>query len=116
MTVAVGILGVVAGAEAARRYKKINAQADPIICAVGLLASAPCLYLAIMLAQESLVATYVSSVEIFCVWQGFPTPCGLGGVFGIQSAPLSLRQRLGNVTNAGIDSLAAFCTPVFAQL
>ncbi|XP_077167573.1 protein spinster homolog 3 [Paroedura picta] len=59
MTVATGILGVVAGAEAARRYKKINAQADPIICAVGLLASAPCLYLAIMLAQESIVATYI---------------------------------------------------------
>ncbi|KAL8198849.1 UNVERIFIED_CONTAM: hypothetical protein K2H54_026200 [Gekko kuhli] len=59
MTVAMGILGVVAGAEAARRYKKINAQADPIICAVGLLASAPCLYLAIMLAPESIVATYI---------------------------------------------------------
>nr|XP_056720969.1 protein spinster homolog 3-like [Euleptes europaea] len=59
MTVAVGILGVVTGAEAARRYKKINAQGDPIICAVGLLASAPCLYLAIMLAQDSIVATYI---------------------------------------------------------
>ncbi|XP_060115625.1 protein spinster homolog 3-like [Heteronotia binoei] len=59
MTVGVGILGVVAGAEAARRYKKINPQADPIICAVGLLASAPCIYLAIMLAQESIVATYI---------------------------------------------------------
>ncbi|XP_054857808.1 protein spinster homolog 3 [Eublepharis macularius] len=59
MTVAVGILGVVIGAEAARRYKKINAQADPIICAVGMIASAPCLYLAIMLAQESLVVTYI---------------------------------------------------------
>ncbi|XP_048374556.1 protein spinster homolog 3-like [Sphaerodactylus townsendi] len=59
MTVAVGILGVVTGAEAARRYKRINEQADPIICAVGLLASAPCLYLAIMLAQDSIVATYI---------------------------------------------------------
>ncbi|XP_053131239.1 protein spinster homolog 3 [Hemicordylus capensis] len=59
MTIATGILGVVSGAKAARRYKKVNAKADPLICALGLLASAPCLYLAIMLAGESIMATYI---------------------------------------------------------
>ncbi|KAK9412446.1 protein spinster 3-like [Crotalus adamanteus] len=34
ITIATGILGVIVGAEAARRYKKINAKADPIICAI----------------------------------------------------------------------------------
>ncbi|XP_061460744.1 protein spinster homolog 3-like isoform X2 [Rhineura floridana] len=59
MTIATGILGVVVGAEAARRFKKINAMADPLICALGLLTSTPSMYLAIMLAQESIVATYI---------------------------------------------------------
>ncbi|XP_042298141.1 protein spinster homolog 3 isoform X2 [Sceloporus undulatus] len=59
ITIATGILGVVTGAEAARRYKKINAKADPLICALGSLTSAPCMYLAIMLAQESILATYI---------------------------------------------------------
>ncbi|XP_060613629.2 protein spinster homolog 3 [Anolis sagrei] len=59
ITIATGILGVVTGAEAARRYKKVNAKADPLICALGSLASAPCMYLAIMLAQDSILATYI---------------------------------------------------------
>uniref|UniRef100_A0A8D2LP76 Sphingolipid transporter 3 (putative) n=1 Tax=Varanus komodoensis TaxID=61221 RepID=A0A8D2LP76_VARKO len=59
MTIATGILGVIAGAEAARRYRKINPKADPLICALGSLTSAPCIYLAIILAQESTVATYI---------------------------------------------------------
>ncbi|XP_063002493.1 protein spinster homolog 3 [Elgaria multicarinata webbii] len=59
ITIATGILGVVSGAEAARRYKKVNAKADPLICALGSLASAPCIYLGIMLAQQSIVATYI---------------------------------------------------------
>ncbi|KAL7987013.1 hypothetical protein Chor_005932 [Crotalus horridus] len=59
ITIATGILGVIVGAEAARRYKKINAKADPIICAVGLLSSAPCMYLAIMMAEKSIVVAYI---------------------------------------------------------
>ncbi|XP_066491111.1 protein spinster homolog 3 [Tiliqua scincoides] len=59
VTIATGILGVILGAEAARRYKKINARADPLICAVGLLTSAPCMYLAVMLAQDSILAAYI---------------------------------------------------------
>uniref|UniRef100_A0A6J0V4H9 Protein spinster homolog 3 isoform X2 n=1 Tax=Pogona vitticeps TaxID=103695 RepID=A0A6J0V4H9_9SAUR len=59
ITIATGILGVVIGAEAARRYKKINAKADPLICALGSLTSAPCMYLAIILAQDSILTTYI---------------------------------------------------------
>ncbi|XP_034277230.1 protein spinster homolog 3-like isoform X2 [Pantherophis guttatus] len=59
ITIATGILGVVIGAEAARRYKKVNTKADPLICAVGLLSSSPCMYLAIMLAGKSIVAAYI---------------------------------------------------------
>nr|XP_034995870.1 protein spinster homolog 3-like [Zootoca vivipara] len=59
ITIATGIFGVLVGAEAARRFKKTNAMADPLICAVGLLASSPSMYLAIMLAQESIIATYI---------------------------------------------------------
>ncbi|ETE64195.1 Protein spinster-like 3, partial [Ophiophagus hannah] len=59
ITIATGILGVVIGAEAARRYKKVNTKADPLICAVGLFSSSPCMYLAIMLAEKSIVAAYI---------------------------------------------------------
>lgn len=60
MTVVTGIIGVILGAEAARRYKKVNPRAEPLICASSLLATAPCLYLALVLAPTTLVASYVS--------------------------------------------------------
>lgn len=55
-----GIIGVVLGAEASRRYKKVNSRAEPLICASSLLAAAPCLYLALILAPTTLLASYVS--------------------------------------------------------
>ncbi|XP_039363474.1 protein spinster homolog 3 isoform X2 [Mauremys reevesii] len=58
ITIATGIVGVITGAAVARRYKKINTKADPLICAVGMFSSAPFLYLSIMLAARSIVATY----------------------------------------------------------
>ncbi|EMP41056.1 Protein spinster like protein 3 [Chelonia mydas] len=59
ITIGTGIVGVITGAEVARRYKKINTKADPLICAVGMFSSAPCLYLSIMLAKQSILATYI---------------------------------------------------------
>uniref|UniRef100_A0A8C3SU94 Sphingolipid transporter 3 (putative) n=1 Tax=Chelydra serpentina TaxID=8475 RepID=A0A8C3SU94_CHESE len=59
ITIVTGIVGVITGAGVARRYKKINAKADPLICAVGMFSSAPCLYLSIMLATQSILATYI---------------------------------------------------------
>ncbi|XP_075422614.1 protein spinster homolog 1 [Ascaphus truei] len=54
-----GILGVGAGVEISKRYRKINPRADPLVCALGLLSSAPFLFLAVACADRSLVATYI---------------------------------------------------------
>ncbi|XP_069840537.1 protein spinster homolog 1 [Dendropsophus ebraccatus] len=59
ITVATGILGVGAGVEISKRYRKINPRADPIVCACGMLSSAPFLYLSLVFAESSLVATYI---------------------------------------------------------
>ncbi|XP_075181497.1 protein spinster homolog 1-like [Anomaloglossus baeobatrachus] len=59
LTVVAGIIGVVAGVEIAKRYKKYNPRADPIVCGFSLLGSAIFLFLAIYLANITLVATYV---------------------------------------------------------
>ncbi|CAM5165018.1 unnamed protein product [Eretmochelys imbricata] len=59
ITIVTGIVGVITGAGVARRYKKINTKADPLICAVGMFSSAPCLYLSITLAEQSILATYI---------------------------------------------------------
>lgn len=72
LTVVTGIIGVVLGAEASRRYKKVNSRAEPLICASSLLAAAPCLYLALILAPTTLLASYVFLAlgELFlsCNW------------------------------------------------
>lgn len=62
ITVVTGILGVGAGVEISKRYRKVNPRADPIVCACGMLSSAPFLYLALVFADTSLVATYVSNL------------------------------------------------------
>ncbi|XP_010218425.1 PREDICTED: protein spinster homolog 3 [Tinamus guttatus] len=48
ITIGTGILGVVAGAEVARRLRKINNKADPLICAASMFLSALCLYVALV--------------------------------------------------------------------
>ncbi|XP_063791423.1 protein spinster homolog 1 [Pseudophryne corroboree] len=59
VTVVTGLLGVGAGVEISKRYRKVNPRADPLVCACGLLGSAPFLYLSLVFADTSLVATYV---------------------------------------------------------
>uniref|UniRef100_A0A8C7USW3 Protein spinster homolog 1 n=1 Tax=Oncorhynchus mykiss TaxID=8022 RepID=A0A8C7USW3_ONCMY len=59
ITVVSGILGVASGAEVSRRLRLRTPKADPLVCALGLLLSAPFLYLAIVFAQASPTATYV---------------------------------------------------------
>ncbi|XP_042772269.1 protein spinster homolog 3 isoform X4 [Panthera leo] len=61
LTVVTGIIGVVLGAEASRRYKKVNPRAEPLLCAGSLLVAAPCLYLALVLAPTTFLASYVSA-------------------------------------------------------
>ncbi|XP_040309494.1 protein spinster homolog 3 isoform X9 [Herpailurus yagouaroundi] len=61
LTVVTGIIGVVLGAEASRRYKKVNPRAEPLLCAGSLLVAAPCLFLALILAPTTFLASYVSA-------------------------------------------------------
>ncbi|KAM5152524.1 protein spinster homolog 1 [Mantella aurantiaca] len=59
ITVVTGLSGVIAGVEISKRYRKVNPRGDPIVCACGLLSSAPFLYLSLVFADTSLVATYI---------------------------------------------------------
>ncbi|XP_048089892.1 protein spinster homolog 1 [Alosa alosa] len=59
ITCVTGILGVASGVEVSRRLKRWTPRADPLVCAFGLLMAAPFLYLSIVFAQASTVATYV---------------------------------------------------------
>ncbi|XP_025090714.1 protein spinster homolog 1-like isoform X2 [Pomacea canaliculata] len=58
ITVVAGFLGVFLGAEGARWYRRYNKQADPLICAFGLLSSVPFLFFALTLAKISPPATW----------------------------------------------------------
>uniref|UniRef100_A0A3Q1ELA3 Protein spinster homolog 1 n=1 Tax=Acanthochromis polyacanthus TaxID=80966 RepID=A0A3Q1ELA3_9TELE len=59
ITCITGILGVFTGVQVSRQLRTRTPRADPLVCAAGLLLSAPFLYLAIVFAQASTVATYV---------------------------------------------------------
>uniref|UniRef100_A0A673M6K0 Protein spinster homolog 1 n=1 Tax=Sinocyclocheilus rhinocerous TaxID=307959 RepID=A0A673M6K0_9TELE len=59
ITVVTGILGVASGVQASKKLRTRTSRADPLVCAAGLLLAAPFLYLSIMFAQASTVATYV---------------------------------------------------------
>ncbi|XP_068581917.1 protein spinster homolog 1 [Cebidichthys violaceus] len=59
ITCVTGVLGVASGVLVSRRLRTRTDRADPLVCAAGLLLSAPFLYLAIVFAQASTVATYV---------------------------------------------------------
>lgn len=61
ITCVTGVLGVASGVLVSRHLRKVTPRADPLVCAAGLLMSAPFLYLAIVFAETSIVATYVSS-------------------------------------------------------
>ncbi|XP_075181522.1 protein spinster homolog 1-like [Anomaloglossus baeobatrachus] len=59
VTVVAGMIGVVAGVKIAKRFKKYNPRADPLVCGFGMLGSTIFLFVAFYLANISLVATYV---------------------------------------------------------
>ncbi|XP_032367765.1 protein spinster homolog 1 [Etheostoma spectabile] len=58
ITVVTGVLGVTSGVLISRQLRTRTPRADPLVCAAGLLLSAPFLYLAIVCAQGSTIATY----------------------------------------------------------
>ncbi|XP_041038124.1 protein spinster homolog 1 isoform X2 [Carcharodon carcharias] len=64
ITCITGFLGVGAGVEISKRYRKVNPRADPLVCACGLLGSAPFLYFAVVTAEASSIASYV------CIFMG----------------------------------------------
>uniref|UniRef100_H3CLY6 Protein spinster homolog 1 n=1 Tax=Tetraodon nigroviridis TaxID=99883 RepID=H3CLY6_TETNG len=59
ITCVTGVLGVASGVQVSRLLRRRTQRADPLVCAAGLLVSAPFLYLALVFAQASTVATYV---------------------------------------------------------
>lgn len=63
ITCLTGVLGVGLGVEISRRLRHSNPRGDPLVCAAGLLGSAPFLFLALVCARGSIVATYVSSQQ-----------------------------------------------------
>ena len=60
ITVLAGIVGVALGTEIARWYRKYNPRADPLTCAFGMLSCMPFLFFALILAEYSTPATWVS--------------------------------------------------------
>jgi MFS transporter, Spinster family, sphingosine-1-phosphate transporter len=48
-----GLIGVPLGSHLAQRFRPIDSQCDPLICAFGLIASAPCVYLGLVCAPYS---------------------------------------------------------------
>ncbi|XP_057266762.1 protein spinster homolog 3 [Pezoporus wallicus] len=59
ITIGTGMFGVIAGAEAARRLRKINNKADPLICATSMFISALCLHVALMAAKTSILSAFI---------------------------------------------------------
>ncbi|KAK2816347.1 hypothetical protein Q7C36_022618 [Tachysurus vachellii] len=58
ITVVTGFVGVFIGSLISKKLKDRVANADPLICAVGMLSSSPCLFIAMILASISIPATY----------------------------------------------------------
>lgn len=59
ITCAAGIIGVAAGAESARRYRKVNPRADPLVCAFGLITCMPFLYISLVVSEYSTTVTWI---------------------------------------------------------
>ncbi|XP_051980969.1 protein spinster homolog 3-like [Xyrauchen texanus] len=58
ITVVTGIVGVFLGTFISKKLRDRVPNADPLICAVGMLSSSPCFFIAIILASTSIPATY----------------------------------------------------------
>jgi len=59
ITCAAGFTGVAGGLYFANLLRRWTPRADPLVCAVGLIASAPFLYLAIVCSNHSITATWI---------------------------------------------------------
>lgn len=64
ITCLAGILGVVIGSSAADLLRKKTSKADPYVCAFGLLAGAPCLFMALVFSRYNTSITYVNTISL----------------------------------------------------
>ena len=60
VTFVAGIIGVTVGAEAARRWRKKNMQADALVCAIGMLGGIPFIFFTLYLFDKNTNAAWVS--------------------------------------------------------
>lgn len=60
---AAGFIGVALGAEASRRFKRINPRADPLVCAFGLLMCTPFLFFGLWLSESNIPVSWVSTIS-----------------------------------------------------
>ena len=60
---AAGFVGVALGAELSRRYRARHGDSDALVCAFGLLASIPFLFLTLLWASKYIILSYVSIVK-----------------------------------------------------
>ncbi|KAI7813362.1 protein spinster homolog 3-like isoform X1 [Triplophysa rosa] len=58
ITVVTGIVGVFLGTWISKMLRDRVPNADPLICAVGMLSSSPCFFIAVILASKSIPVTY----------------------------------------------------------
>lgn len=58
ITVAAGFIGVALGAEASRRFKRINPRADPLVCAFGLLMCTPFLFFGLWISESNIPVSW----------------------------------------------------------
>lgn len=93
ITCLTGILGVGLGVEISRRLRRSNPRADPLVCAAGLLGSAPFLFLSLACARGSIVATYVSSQQVSRMCSGSGVEEWYAGA-GRGSASIVVKSRL----------------------
>ncbi len=75
VTVATGIMGACLGTGLSKWFRDKVPNVDPLICAVGLLGSAPCLCIAVFVASESIPATYVRDNLLSVVCQSVHHSC-----------------------------------------
>lgn len=59
ITCAAGISGVGLGLYFASLLRKVTKKADPLVCGIGLISSAPFLYLAIVMSSHNALLTWV---------------------------------------------------------
>ncbi|XP_064619800.1 protein spinster homolog 1-like isoform X2 [Lineus longissimus] len=58
VTCLAGFIGVGLGAESARRLRRLNPRADPLVCAFGMLACTPFLFFALVMSKYNTIATW----------------------------------------------------------